>query len=51
MAREQNTRTPRNSLLCTVFVVPALAVKEEDGEIHDVEIGDWGVKAGGERPC
>lgn len=52
MGRGHNNRAPRrDSLLGAVFVVPAFTVEEEDGEIYDVEVGDWGIEASGERPC
>ncbi len=37
-----------DSLLRTMIAVPTFAVEEEDGEIYDIEVGDWGIKASGE---
>jgi len=37
-------------LLFTSFIITTLSVDEQNSEVHDIEISDWGIEAGWKRP-
>lgn len=45
-----NRQTYGDVLLLAVLVIAMLAVDEENSEVHDIEVRDRGVEAGGQRP-